>query len=598
MKKLVVGGFTRIAVAYLLSLSNPAVAQSSVSNPNPPDSMVRSPGGVDMRSLRYIFNEKDLSIGNVQFGGLDFRRTAVNARPTRIGNDSFQLGTLGQFSDNWDIVLAQRSRGIGQGYDVSISSEGIGDSFYSTDLSFFSHVSSGYSELTRNPSAGGQSVYRLLSKGGGVITFEPGATGSLNLRAVELKASNGVVYAISYTEGGRRVVSNLGYALILENSQGRVTKACVLNIAVQTLPSDNVCPTNAVSTTYQYSGPFVSAVRAADGSIWPIESNFTTTYAPFYMRFYNPGVASPYMTLHYSSVEYHRVVLAQDFADGRHYDYGYDVIWYGETDTAPGRSVIIGYNYTLNGSDTTITSFDKFFDNPDRFAPVFSTGPAVVTDPIGRTTVFSYCIALCSSPTLASKQFPAGMREDYTYDGKDNLIKVVSVPKAGSGLNPFETIASYDCTTLLKCNKKQYSIDAKGNRTSFSYDPVHGQIVSETLPPVNGVSGVMRYSYSQRSAWYKNNDGSFVASTSPVWLINELRTCRSGATLGNLCATGAGDEIVTSYDYGPDAGPNNLLLRGKVVTADGVSLRTCYGYDAMGRKISETSPRAGLAVCP
>jgi hypothetical protein len=40
-----------------------------------------------------------------------------------------------------------------------------------------------------------------------------------------------------------------------------------------------------------------------------------------------------------------------------------------------------------------------------------------------------------------------------------------------------------------------------------------------------------------------------------------------------------------------------LLLIGKSVTADGQTLRTCYSYDRVGKKISETAPRAGLAVC-
>jgi hypothetical protein len=39
-------------------------------------------------------------------------------------------------------------------------------------------------------------------------------------------------------------------------------------------------------------------------------------------------------------------------------------------------------------------------------------------------------------------------------------------------------------------------------------------------------------------------------------------------------------------------------MRGVVVTADGQSLRTCYGYNKFGDKISETSPRAGLGGCP
>ena len=60
----------------------------------------------------------------------------------------------------------------------------------------------------------------------------------------------------------------------------------------------------------------------------------------------------------------------------------------------------------------------------------------------------------------------------------------------------------------------------------------------------------------------------------------------------------AGDEAVTTYDYGPGAGPNNLWLRGIVVTAGGVSRRTCYTYDHRGNQLSATSPLAGLTSCP
>jgi YD repeat-containing protein len=79
-----------------------------------------------------------------------------------------------------------------------------------------------------------------------------------------------------------------------------------------------------------------------------------------------------------------------------------------------------------------------------------------------------------------------------------------------------------------------------------------------------------------------------------------MSTCRSGNPSGAGCALGAGDEVVTDYDYGPDAAANNLLLRGQSVTADGTTLRTCFAYDGLGRKISETSPNgtAGLAACP
>ena len=68
--------------------------------------------------------------------------------------------------------------------------------------------------------------------------------------------------------------------------------------------------------------------------------------------------------------------------------------------------------------------------------------------------------------------------------------------------------------------------------------------------------------------------------------------------MGSACSGGSADETVTAFDYGPDSGPNNLLPRGQTVAASGVTLRTCYGYDGDGNKISETSPNANLSACP
>ena len=81
--------------------------------------------------------------------------------------------------------------------------------------------------------------------------------------------------------------------------------------------------------------------------------------------------------------------------------------------------------------------------------------------------------------------------------------------------------------------------------------------------------------------------------------MTEESLCKTGAphSSGTGCAL-AGDEVRTTYDYGPNSGPNNLLIRGKVVDSGGLALRTCYGYDTDGRKISETTPNANLTSCP
>jgi YD repeat-containing protein len=60
----------------------------------------------------------------------------------------------------------------------------------------------------------------------------------------------------------------------------------------------------------------------------------------------------------------------------------------------------------------------------------------------------------------------------------------------------------------------------------------------------------------------------------------------------------AAPETVTTYQYGADGTAEILVLHGKAVSSGGTTLRTCYGYDAYSRKISETAPNANLATCP
>ncbi|WP_206435250.1 hypothetical protein, partial [Sphingomonas koreensis] len=63
-----------------------------------------------------------------------------------------------------------------------------------------------------------------------------------------------------------------------------------------------------------------------------------------------------------------------------------------------------------------------------------------------------------------------------------------------------------------------------------------------------------------------------------------------------ICAIGA-DGGHTTYEYGANGTANNLFLKGKVVTADGISLRTCYGHDDFGNVLFVTTPGAGQGAC-
>jgi hypothetical protein len=211
-----------------------------------------------------------------------------------------------------------------------------------------------------------------------------------------------------------------------------------------------------------------------------------------------------------------------------------------------------------------------------------------VTSPEGNSTVYEYDNGRTDAAYIYG--YPAG-----------NITKITANPKPGSGQVAMSESWTYPpCNgPVLLCGKPTTFTDFNGKMTSYTYDPTHGGLLTETLPADNrGIQPVTRYVYQQRSAHYLNASGTYVAG-SPIWVLTEEHTCMSSATVNNnACAGGSNDEVVTTYDYGPDSGPNNLLRRGKVVTNAGQSRRACYGYDQFGDQISETEPRAGLTSCP
>ncbi|HLL32182.1 MAG TPA: hypothetical protein VK403_14425 [Allosphingosinicella sp.] len=219
------------------------------------------------------------------------------------------------------------------------------------------------------------------------------------------------------------------------------------------------------------------------------------------------------------------------------------------------------------------------------------------TDPIGNTTGYDYD-ALIRPIRVTS---PEGDKVEFGYDARGNIRTRTAIPKTGFQFAPLAETAYFPdtCGNPKTCNKPDYVLDARQARTDFAYAPEHGGLSVRTGPTdSNGVQQQTRYGYEQRTGLVKTAGGGH-AATEPVWLLTRRAYCRSSQATGNPtapCAT-PGDEVVTTYDYGTTGQATNLLLRGIVVSADGLSLRTCYGYDALGNRISDTSPRAGRSTC-
>jgi hypothetical protein len=639
----------------LLTLFLPQFAwgQSSITLNNPAEHFNIAPGGVDLRTGRYVYEATDLSIGAAgQSSGLALKRTMPEA--IRSHNNTF-----GNFSSNWDLMLTVYPWDVDgisgeNDFRATVHSQGLARTFDSAGLGpGFSAKSEGpaeYLTYTGGTRLGASTVYTYTGGDGTVIVFRPLGGKDCSSETIwtcayasSMTEPDGTVYTFSYASTGEtggnyvrlsKVVSSRGYALVFEGSSGigglgsRISKACVINLALSTLPT--TCPSSALAAvTYTYDGNNrLTGVTGPDGATDSF--GYVAGTGSYQMQFTKAGQSSPWLTNTITTTTTQNeegtpieTVTFQSFADGHTYAYAYtqnpaatSIAGGGYVDNL-GNGTSVPYGFPImpgSGPEdqTVCTSFPCELPEPDQFTWIYqqTPGPISITDALGHTTTFEYCDAAamaglpyyyvnrCVVDPLISFTDPEGAKTELTYSGR-NVSQVRRKAKPGSGLADIVTSATYDCSNPKICAKPLTVTDANGKVTTYTYKAETGDVLTETKPAdANGIQAVTRNEYVQRYAWVSNGSGGYVQSAAPVWLLSATKTCRTTATVSGACAGGTADEVVTSYDYGPDSGPNLLLLRGTVVTADGISLRTCYAYDAMGNQISETSPRAGLTVCP
>lgn len=194
-----------------------------------------------------------------------------------------------------------------------------------------------------------------------------------------------------------------------------------------------------------------------------------------------------------------------------------------------------------------------------------------------------------------------GPRQHYYYDSRGNLSQIKAIEASGNQILLKNITYPTTCTHPKTCNQPLSITDALGNVTDYEYDPQgrFGSPIKITQPPnKHGERAATVYHYEPMYASYKRSGETISQDPDPIWLLTSEHTCRTTAITETGCAGGNLDKVLTTYYYGPQNSgqPNNLLLRGKSITAEGASstLETrvwCYEYDQYGKLIGETTPK-------
>ncbi|QAY77165.1 RHS repeat-associated core domain-containing protein [Sphingosinicella sp. BN140058] len=179
---------------------------------------------------------------------------------------------------------------------------------------------------------------------------------------------------------------------------------------------------------------------------------------------------------------------------------------------------------------------------------------------------------------------PEGNYTQFTYDARGNITQTQRVTKPGWTALPVVTSATYEpnCTNPVTCNQPLTTTDARGQTTSYTYDPTHGGVTSVTLqaPVANAPRPQTRYIYQLTNGEYQ---------------LQSVRACQTQqAALNGVAAQCAGttDETRTDYTYDANGNVTSVTSGDGPLTASLTSVTTTT-FDPIGNVQTVNGPLPG-----
>jgi YD repeat-containing protein len=568
--------------AVVLGLASAASAQYE-----PPKQMTLSPTGVDLTTGRFTYKATDFSIGP-----FTLERSYVGGPPVD-GSNYFGLN----WTHNYSIYVVVKDLQHNDGVYVVIG----------RSTAHFSYISYNATYTSLSPDSGGETLVRVngafvyTDRLGNVYTFDASVNAFPpypnyplpNQRVARIDYADG--HSLNFTYSGtqlRQIASNEGYSLVFDyGANGYVSRACGFNRAATLVTAASTCAGAALAVGYSYAPANwtqLTGVTDVMGQSWGYA--YADDSNASHMTCVRQVNSSACLIANTYALQTNGATLRQTTADGGIWDYMIDL-----PEKRPEVPQLPGEPPRISGGA---------YSGPEGIgvSAVFGGGLLDSYTDGGKTTSLTW-----DGVEMASLAYPEGNKLTYVRSARSNVVTETWTSKPNSAIAAISRTTGYpepdvlfDCAATPRkiCNKPMWRKDYNGNQTDYTYDPAHGGVLTETDPaPVpGGIRPQVRYDYAARRAWVLGG-GGYVPEAVSIYLPVRKSFCAKGAASGSGCAL-AGDEVVTTYDYGPDSGPNNLNLRGETVTADGISRRTCYAYDAQGNRISTTTPRAGLGTCP
>ncbi len=578
------------AVAAALSIAAaaaPAAAQVAPGSPAP-EAPVVDPNGVDLVSGSLQLNRKEVSIGHEESGLQRVFQFYLNG-----DNNS---GTIGE----------QTPTGFAQAY--TYVSVGTKSTVFSRSNWTFTDAEGQGAQLTYDVPS---STFTFTDRDGTQATFHNyGANGAIVAKIISVVHPDGSRMDYYYKGSDQNatvsaIASSQGYGLFYSYPPtGSFTQISGINLGKQYCPTSSTSCTPTSSSTgiaYTYSNPqFSTQSGTSSDQLWTNGEDINATSALGRLVKYHretdgetiPGSTTAWVRSQTFESIIHPVEGTETYTFGK---YDSSVVGAGDIQnriiqvTKGGLTWSYSWQYCcglqgVHASGVTVTYPGQGSRTLTLTLTSFGTRVTQDSLTLADGTVRTKTYGWDANGRLTTLTNPEGDYISYAYDGRGNITSVTKTPKPGSNLSPETTTYGFSatCLNIVTCNKPNYMIDAKGNETDYTYDPVHGGLLTETLPAgSNGVRPQTRYSYTQLSASIMSSSGQIVSGPL-VWKLTSKSYCRTSAN-----CTGTADETVTTYTY-----DGNLQLSGETVkTGDGAVLTsTAKTYDAIGNLVQVVGP--------